>query len=218
MPICTVFIGALFCKITKPSEFTANKQSEFDKFSARAHGLPTASTTAETGIPKSPTDFLGKRRSNAAFEFSHLCGNDLSEVCSDEVVSKRALMGKLRELLCGNPLEISCFYIRFSVKYRCKNSFKLSVSTVFISGKTFSKAAPSKISLCVLALRSFTLSRAIASSNLCFSCNNFFSSSVILLFAPLPCFSALIKSNRLPFVSYRDFRMTKQCSRRNRSR
>ena len=36
IPICTVFIGALFCKITKPSEFTANEQSEFDEPSARA--------------------------------------------------------------------------------------------------------------------------------------------------------------------------------------
>ena len=36
-------------------------------------------TTAETGLTKSPTDFLGKRRINAAFEFSHLCGNDLSD-------------------------------------------------------------------------------------------------------------------------------------------
>jgi hypothetical protein len=39
------FIGALFCKTTKLSEFTANEQSEFDELSARAHGLPTASTT-----------------------------------------------------------------------------------------------------------------------------------------------------------------------------
>ena len=47
MPICTVFIGALFCKITKPSEFTANEQSEFDEPSARAP-FAVGDTTAST--------------------------------------------------------------------------------------------------------------------------------------------------------------------------
>lgn len=46
--------------------------------SARA-SFAVGDTTAETGLMKSPTDFLGKRRINAAFEFSHLCGNDLSD-------------------------------------------------------------------------------------------------------------------------------------------